>query len=113
MGGGVHAPEHSHPLTDGWVEVVVVGNGGDPKTGVVLGGGVGAIAVARVLRDTVLSLVCQFGRFFVLTLYTAHYFTSAQERETHIHSHTLYMMSAQKDDNSTTSRLFCCTSTPS
>lgn len=101
MRGGVHTPKHGHPLTDGRVEVVVVGNGSGPKAGVVLGGGVGAIAVPRVLSDTVLSLVRQFGRFFVLTLYTAHYLRllGRERHRIHFTSYTLHMVNAQRHRN--------------
>lgn len=81
MRRAVHSSEHRHgPLTDGRVEVVVVRNGGDPKAGVVLGRRVGPIAVPSVLGNTRLSLICQFGCLFVLTLYTAHYLDSDWRR---------------------------------
>lgn len=65
--------EHGHPLSDGGVEVVEVGDGGDPEVGVVLRRGVCSIAVARCLRDAGVSVVCEFGCFLILALHTAHY----------------------------------------
>lgn len=41
--------EHGHPLRGAGVEVVVVGDGGDPEAGVVLRRRVGPIAVPRVV----------------------------------------------------------------
>lgn len=41
--------EHGHSLRRAGVEVVVVGDGGDPKAGVVLRRRVGPIAVPRVV----------------------------------------------------------------
>lgn len=81
MRGRVDSAEHGHPLTDGRVEVVVVGDGGDSEAGVVLGRGVGPIAVPSVLRDTGLSVIRQFSCLFVLTLYTAHYLYSVDGSE--------------------------------
>lgn len=54
------------------MEVVVVGDGGDPEAGVMLGGGVRAIAVARVVRQAGLPVVREFSCFLILTLDTAH-----------------------------------------
>lgn len=45
----VDPSEHSHPLCGAAVEVVVVGDGGDPEAGVMLRRGVGPIAVPRVV----------------------------------------------------------------
>lgn len=75
----MHPSEDSHPLCACGVEVVVVGDGGDPKAGVVLRRGVGSIAVPRALGETGLSVVCEFGCFFILTLDTAHSLLSAGE----------------------------------
>lgn len=81
MRRAVDSSEHRHgALADGSMEVVVVGNGGDPEAGVVLGRRVGSIAVPGVLGNARLSLICQFGCFFVLTLYTAHYLDSDWRR---------------------------------
>jgi len=71
--GGADPSEDGHPLSDGGVEVVVVGDGGDPEAGVVLRRGVGPIAVARGLGDAGVSVVCEFGCFLILALHTAHY----------------------------------------
>lgn len=71
--GTADATEHGHPLSDGRVEVVVIGDGGDPKVGVVLWRGVGPIAVAGSLGDAGVSVVCEFGCFLILALHTAHY----------------------------------------
>lgn len=70
--GCVDPSEHSHPLRGAAVEVVVVGDGGDPKAGVMLRRGVGPIAVPRVVREAGLPVVCEFCCFFILTLDTAH-----------------------------------------
>lgn len=70
--GAADPAEHRDPLTDRSVEVVVVGDGGDPEAGVVLGRGVGPISVSGVLGGAGLALVRQFGRFFIFTMYTAH-----------------------------------------
>lgn len=79
--GRVHSTEHSHALTDGGMEVVVVGDGGDSKDGIVLRCRVGPIAISCVLWDTSFSVVCEFGRLFVLTLHTAHYLYSMEINE--------------------------------
>ncbi|TNN85421.1 hypothetical protein EYF80_004443 [Liparis tanakae] len=55
VSGGADPSEDGHPLSDGGVEVVVVGDGGDPEAGVVLRRGVGPIAVARYLGDAVIA----------------------------------------------------------
>lgn len=55
------------------MEVVVVGDGGDPEVGVVLWRGVGSIAVARSLGGAVVSVICEFGCLLILALHTAHY----------------------------------------
>lgn len=68
----MHSPEHGHPLCGAAVEVVVVGDGGDPEAGVVLRRGVGPIAVPRVVRDARLTVIGEFCCFFILTLDTAH-----------------------------------------
>lgn len=47
--GRVDPSEHGHSLRRAGVEVVVVGDGGDPKAGVVLRRRVGPIAVPRVV----------------------------------------------------------------
>lgn len=65
-------PEHGDPLRGAAVEVVVVGDGGDPEAGVVLRRGVRAIAVPRVVREAGLPVVGEFGCFLILTLDTAH-----------------------------------------
>lgn len=70
--GRVDSSEHSDSLRGCAVEVVVVGNGGDPKAGVVLRSGVGPIAVARVVRKAGLPVISEFCCFFILTLDTAH-----------------------------------------
>jgi len=70
--GSADPPEDSHPLSDGGVEVVVVGDGGAPQAGVVLRRGVSPIAVAPPLGEAGFSLVCQFGCFLILALHTAH-----------------------------------------
>lgn len=75
--GRVHPSKHRHPLRGGAVEVIVVRNGGDPKAGVVLRRGVGAIAVARMVREAGLPVVGEFRCFFILTLDTAHSLLSA------------------------------------
>lgn len=54
------------------MEVVVVGDGGDPEAGVVLWRGVGPIAVPRVVREAGLPVISEFCCFFILTLDTAH-----------------------------------------
>lgn len=69
--------EHSHPLRGAAVEVVVVGNGGNPEAGVVLRRGVGPIAVAGVVREAGLPVIGEFCCFFILTLDTAHSLRSA------------------------------------
>lgn len=63
------------------MEVVVVGDGGDPEAGVVLRRGVGAIAVPRVVRETGLPVVGEFGCFLILTLDTAHPLLSDGNKE--------------------------------
>lgn len=73
MRGSADPTEDGHPLSDRGVEVVVVGDGGDPEAGVVLWRGVGPIAVARSLGDAGVSVVCEFGCFLILALHTAHY----------------------------------------
>ena len=73
MRGSADATKDGHPLSDGGVEVVVVGDGGDPEAGVVLRRGVGPIAVAGSLGDAGVSVVCEFGCFLILALHTAHY----------------------------------------
>lgn len=70
--GRVDPSKHRHPLCGGAVEVIVVGNGGDPEAGVVLRRGVGTIAVARMVREAGLPVVGEFRCFFILTLDTAH-----------------------------------------
>lgn len=71
------SPEHGHPLRGSAVEVVVVGDGGDPEAGVVLRRGVGPIAVSRVVREAGLPVVREFRCFFILTLDAAHSLLSA------------------------------------
>lgn len=81
----VDPSEHSHPLCGAAVEVVVVGDGGDPEAGVMLWRGVGPIAVPRVVREAGLPVISEFRCFFILTLDTAHSLLSAggeKERET-------------------------------
>lgn len=75
------SPEHSHPLCGGAVEVVVVGDGGDPEAGVVLRRGVGSIAVPGVVREAGLPVISEFCCFFILTLDTAHSLLSVDGRE--------------------------------
>lgn len=70
--GRVDPPKHGNALGGATVEVVVVGDGGDTKAGVVLRRGVGAIAVPRVVREAGLPVVGEFGCFLILTLDTAH-----------------------------------------
>ncbi len=70
--GRVDSSEHGHPLCGAGVEVVVVGDGGDPEAGVVLRRGVGPIAVPRVVREAGLPVISEFCCFFILTLDTAH-----------------------------------------
>lgn len=66
--------KHRHPLAHGGVEVVVIRNGGDAKTGVVLRCGVCPIMVAGGSeRVAGVPVVCQFGCFLILALHTAHY----------------------------------------
>lgn len=66
--------KHRHPLAHGGVEVVIIGNGGDTKTGVVLRRWVCSIMVAGSSKGvTDFSVVRQFGRFLILALHTAHY----------------------------------------
>lgn len=74
--GSADPSEDGHPLSDRGVEIVVVGYGGDPETGVVLRRGVGPIAVACSLGDAGISVVCEFGCFLILALHTAHYLKS-------------------------------------
>ena len=63
------------------MEVVVIGDGGDAEAGgVVLGCGVGPIAVAGILRDAGVTVLRQFGCFFILALHTAHYLNSVGEK---------------------------------
>lgn len=69
--GRVDPTKNGHPLSDRRVEVVVVGNGGDPD-GIVLRRGVGPIAVPG-LEDAGVSIVCEFGCLLILALHTAHY----------------------------------------
>lgn len=64
--------KHGDALGGAAVEVVVVGDGGDPEAGVVLRRGVGAIAVPRVVREAGLPVVGEFGCFLILTLDAAH-----------------------------------------
>lgn len=71
--GSADSSEDGHPLSDRGVEVVEVGDGGDPEVGVVLWCGVGPIVVARCLGDAGVSVVCEFGCFLILALHTAHY----------------------------------------
>lgn len=71
--GSVDPPKDGHPLSDGGVEVVVVGNGSDPEVGIVLRRGVGPIAVPGSLGDAGVSVVCEFGCLLILALHTAHY----------------------------------------
>ena len=81
MGGGVDPSEDGHPLADRRLEVVEVGDGGDPEAGIVLvlRRGIGAIAEAcGTLGDAGVSVVCEFRCFFILALYTAHYLYSTQ-----------------------------------
>ncbi len=73
MRGSADPSEDGHSLADGGMEVVVVGDGGDPEAGVVLRRGVGPIAVACPLGDAGVSVVCEFGCFLILALHTAHY----------------------------------------
>lgn len=73
----VDPSEHRHPLCGSSVEVVVVGNGGDPEAGVVLRRGVGPIAIARMVGEAGLPVVGEFRCFFILTLDTAHSLLSA------------------------------------
>lgn len=73
MRGSANPSEDSHPLSDRGMEVVVVGDGGDPEIGVVLWRGVRPIAVACSLGDAGISVVCEFGCFLILALHTAHY----------------------------------------
>lgn len=63
------------------MEVVVVGDGGDPKAGVVLRRGVGSIAVSGVVREAGLPVIGEFCCFFILTLDTAHSLLSVGRRE--------------------------------
>lgn len=76
--GSADSAEHCHPLSHGGVEVVVIGDGGDPEAGVVLRRGVGPIAVACSLGDA--GVVCEFGCFLILALHTAHYLYSADNK---------------------------------
>lgn len=64
--------EDSHSLRGCVVEVVVVGDGSDPKAGVVLRRGIRPIAVPRVLCEAGLPFISEFRCFFILTLDTAH-----------------------------------------
>lgn len=73
VGGGADTSKDSHPLSHGGVEVVVVGDGGDPEVGVVLRRWVGPITVRGSLGDAGVSVVCEFGCFLILALHTAHY----------------------------------------
>lgn len=73
MRGRVHTPKDGESLAPGRVEVVVVRDGGHAEAGVVLRGGVCAIAVPRALVQAAVPLLRQFRCFFILTLHTAHY----------------------------------------
>lgn len=73
--------KHCHALAHGGVEVVVVRNGGDAKTGVVLRCGVCPIMVAGGSeRVAGVPVICKFGCFLILALHTAHYLKSAKEK---------------------------------
>lgn len=74
-------PKHGNALGGATVEVVVVGDGGDPEAGVVLRRRVGAIAVPRVVREAGLPIVGEFGCFLILTLDTAHPLLSDGNKE--------------------------------
>lgn len=66
--------KHCHPLAHGSVEVVIIWNGGDAKTGVVLRRWVCSITVAGSSKGVAgFSVVRQFGCFLILALHTAHY----------------------------------------
>lgn len=73
--------EHGDALGGATVEVVVVGDGGDPEAGVVLRRGVGAITVSRVVRDAGFPVVSEFGCFLILALDTAHPLLSNGNKE--------------------------------
>lgn len=70
--GCVDSSKNGYPLCGGAVEVVVIGNGGDAKAGVVLRRGVGPIAVSWVVWEAGLPVIREFCCFFILTLDTAH-----------------------------------------
>ena len=75
--------KNRYPLANGCLEVVEVWDGGDPEVGVVLvlWRGVGSIAVARgTLGDAGVSVVREFGCFFILALHTAHHLYSIKSR---------------------------------
>lgn len=62
------------------MEVVVVGDGGDPKAGVVLWCWVRPIPVPRVVWEAGLPVICEFCCFFILTLDTAHSLLSVERK---------------------------------
>lgn len=80
----MHASEDGDPLRSSAsaVEVVVIGDAGDPEAwGVVLRRGVGAITVARVVREAGVALVGEFCCVFILALDAAH--SLGSEEATH------------------------------
>lgn len=77
----VHTPEDGESLACGCVEVVVVWDGGHAEAGVVLRGGVCAIAVPGALGQAAVPLLRQFCCFFILTLHTAHYLNSCRKQK--------------------------------
>lgn len=77
----VHTSKDGESLAPGCMEVVVVGDGGHAEAGVVLRGGVCAIAVPRALVQAAVPLLRQFCCFFILTLHTAHYLNSCQRQK--------------------------------
>lgn len=64
--------KHCHPLAHGGVKVVIIWNGGDTKTGVVLRCWICSITVAGK-GVAGFSGVRQFGCLLILALHTAHY----------------------------------------
>lgn len=71
--GSADPPKDSQSLSDRGMEVVVIGDGGDPEARVMLRCGVGPIVVAGSLGGAGVSVVSEFGCFLILALHTAHY----------------------------------------